>query len=152
MRAYCIAMAAAITVIIASQLGLPVSSTHIAVGGVFGVGFLREYIKSSYARTLQDIRDHHADQDPQAVDALLARFEAADVIAKGDMLRDMKAQSTADRLLDKRERKGLGRVHRVELVKRTLLLRIAAAWLITVPVAAMLAAMFFFMIRGMLLP
>src|SRR5690606_16551504 len=37
-RAYCIAMAAAITVIIASQLGLPVSSTHIALGGVFGVG------------------------------------------------------------------------------------------------------------------
>ena len=34
-RAFCIAMAAAITVIIASQLGLPVSSTHIAVGGVF---------------------------------------------------------------------------------------------------------------------
>ena len=38
-------MAAAITVIIASQLGLPVSSTHIAVGGIFGVGFLREYLE-----------------------------------------------------------------------------------------------------------
>src|SRR5690606_14845995 len=32
MRAFCIAMAAAVTVIIASQLGLPVSSTHIALG------------------------------------------------------------------------------------------------------------------------
>ena len=30
-------------VLVASALGLPVSSTHIAVGGVFGVGFLREY-------------------------------------------------------------------------------------------------------------
>ena len=39
MRAYCVA----ITVIIASWLGLPVSSTHIAVGGVFGVGFFREW-------------------------------------------------------------------------------------------------------------
>jgi len=152
MRAYCVAMAAAITVIIASQLGLPVSSTHIAVGGVFGVGFLREYIKSSYARMLQDIRDHHRDQDPEAVEAFLARFEAADVIAKGEMLREMKAQAAADRLLGKRERKGLGRVHRIELVKRNLLLRIAAAWVITVPLAAILAAMFFFMIRGMLLP
>lgn len=39
MRAYCVA----ITIIIASWLGLPVSSTHIAVGGVFGVGFFREW-------------------------------------------------------------------------------------------------------------
>ena len=43
MRAYCVALAAAITVIIASALGLPVSSTHIAVGAVFGVGFFREW-------------------------------------------------------------------------------------------------------------
>ena len=43
MRAYCVALSAAITVIIASWLGLPVSSTHIAVGAVFGVGFFREF-------------------------------------------------------------------------------------------------------------
>ena len=42
MRAFSVAMAAAITVIIASQLGLPVSSTHIAIGGIFGVGLLRQ--------------------------------------------------------------------------------------------------------------
>jgi PiT family inorganic phosphate transporter len=152
MRAFCIALAAAITVIIASQLGLPVSSTHIAVGGVFGVGFLREYIKSSYARMLDQIREHHADHDPEAVEAFLARFEAADVATKGEMLRNMKAQAAEERLLGKQERRGLGRVHRVELVKRNLLLRIAAAWIITVPIAAVLSAMFFFMIRGMLLP
>jgi inorganic phosphate transporter, PiT family len=151
-RAFCIAMAAAITVIIASQLGLPVSSTHIAVGGVFGVGFLREYIKSSYARMLDDIRDHHAGKDPEAVEAFLTQFAAADVTTKGEMLRNMKAEAATDRLLGKQERRGLGRVHRVELVKRNLLLRIAAAWIITVPVAATLAAVFFFMIRGMLLP
>jgi len=43
MRAYCVALSAAITVIFASALGLPVSSTHIAVGAVFGVGFYREW-------------------------------------------------------------------------------------------------------------
>lgn len=42
MRAYCVALSAAITVIAASWLGLPVSSTHIAIGGIFGVGFFRE--------------------------------------------------------------------------------------------------------------
>ncbi len=41
MRAFCFAMAAALTVIVASQLGLPVSSTHIAICGIFGVGVLR---------------------------------------------------------------------------------------------------------------
>ncbi|WP_420003509.1 inorganic phosphate transporter [Arenibacterium sp. LLYu02] len=43
MRAYCVALSAAITVIVASWLGLPVSSTHIAIGAVFGVGFFREW-------------------------------------------------------------------------------------------------------------
>lgn len=43
-RAFCVALSAAITVITASWLGMPVSSTHIAVGAVFGVGFLREYL------------------------------------------------------------------------------------------------------------
>lgn len=141
-RAFCIAMAAAITVTIVSQLGSPVSSTHIAVGGVFGVGFLREYIKSSYAKMLADIQDHHADSDAVAVEKSLAEFENADVATKGVILRDMKAQVVTDRLLGKQERRGLRRVHRVELVKRNLLLRIAAAF----------AAMFFFMIRGIMLP
>ncbi len=49
MRAYCVALSAAITVIVASALGLPVSSTHIAVGAVFGVGLFREYHSSKGA-------------------------------------------------------------------------------------------------------
>lgn len=43
MRAFCVSLSAAITVIFASSLGLPVSSTHVAIGGVFGVGFFREW-------------------------------------------------------------------------------------------------------------
>lgn len=44
-RAYSVALSAAITVLIASHFGLPVSSTHIAIGGVFGIGLMREYLK-----------------------------------------------------------------------------------------------------------
>lgn len=43
-RAFTVALAASITVIIASQLGLPVSSTHIAIGWVFWVWLLREWL------------------------------------------------------------------------------------------------------------
>jgi PiT family inorganic phosphate transporter len=46
-RAFCIALAASITVIIASQLWLPVSSTHIALGWVFWIWLLRQHIKRS---------------------------------------------------------------------------------------------------------
>ena len=52
MRAYCVALSAAITVIVASWLGLPVSSTHIAVGAIFGVGFFREWHAERRARQL----------------------------------------------------------------------------------------------------
>ncbi len=43
MRAYCVALSSAVTVIVASSVGAPVSSTHIAVGAVFGVGLFREW-------------------------------------------------------------------------------------------------------------
>ncbi|MFK7856660.1 MAG: inorganic phosphate transporter [Granulosicoccus sp.] len=42
-RAFCVCLSAAITVIGASAMGLPVSSTHIAIGSVFGIGFFREF-------------------------------------------------------------------------------------------------------------
>lgn len=58
MRAFSIALATAITVIIASALGLPVSSTHIAIGAVFGVGFFREYFISNSKRRKRFIKKH----------------------------------------------------------------------------------------------
>ena len=45
-RAYCVALSSAITVLIATYFGLPVSSTHIAIGAIFGVGFLREFLEA----------------------------------------------------------------------------------------------------------
>ena len=154
-RAYCIAMAATITVIIASQLGLPVSSTHIAVGGVFGVGFLREYLKSNYARMVDDILSHHPPADKSAIEAYLLRFDKASVEDKGLMLEDLKQEAKAHlapELFSSQERKGLRKAYRKELVKRSQFLRIAAAWVITVPASALLGALFFYAIRGAMLP
>lgn len=150
MRAFAIAMAAAITVIIASQLGLPVSSTHIAVGAVFGVGFLREFIKATYARMEQDIIDHHAGKEQQDVQLFLMDFRRASIEDKSKMLRQLKEHSAAADLT-KKERKGLQRVYRKELVKRSALMKIAAAWVITVPASALMSAMLYYMIRGMML-
>ena len=96
MRAFCVSLSAAITVIVASWLGLPVSSTHIAVGAVFGVGFFREW--------------HHERRS---------------------------RQSAVSRPVEKRiapeERR------RRKLVRRSHFMTIAAAWVITVPAAALLS-------------
>ncbi|AGS20663.1 inorganic phosphate transporter [Rhizobium etli] len=56
MRAYCVALSTAFTVIVASWLGLPVSTTHIAVGAVFGVGFFREWYTRRSKRRIAYIR------------------------------------------------------------------------------------------------
>lgn len=151
MRAFSIAMAASITVIIATQMGLPVSSTHIAVGAVFGVGFLREYLKQSYAQMVEEIKAHHHDKDEAEVEAFLLEFQKATITEKGFMLEQLKKHSaTAE--LSKKERKDLKRVYKTELVKRSAVLKIVAAWLITVPVSGMMAAILYFSIRGMMLP
>lgn len=148
-RAFCIAMAAAITVIIASQLGLPVSSTHIAVGGIFGVGFLREYLKKSYAKKLNALVEHSENSgfNQDEIEKFIQDFQDANIEGKRAILRDLKAkQSTIS--ISKKERKGLKKATKQELVKRSALLKIAAAWVITVPASALLSAALFYMLVG----
>ncbi|TRW98661.1 inorganic phosphate transporter [Paracoccus sp. M683] len=89
-RAFCISSGTAITVLGASLAGLPVSTTHIAVGGVFGVGFFREWY------------DRRRRKNREALPA--------------------------------------AEVRRRMLVRRSHLSSIIAAWLITVPAAALLSA------------
>ncbi len=151
MRAFCVAMAASITVIIASQLGLPVSSTHIAVGGIFGVGFLREYLKATYVEMVAEIKHHHESDNPEEVEEFLFEFKKAPLEKKRQMLYELKMKS-AKAHLTKKERKQLKKVYNTELVKRSHLYKIAAAWVITVPISGIMAALLFFMIKGMMMP
>jgi PiT family inorganic phosphate transporter len=116
LRAYCVALSAAVTVILASWLGLPVSSTHIAVGAVFGVGFFREWYTSGARRRRIAIRNQNTPKD------------------------------TVDRRdVDDSERA------RRRLVRRSHFLSIIAAWLVTVPCAALLSALMFVILRSVFL-
>ena len=67
------------------------------------------------------------------------------------MLQQLKDRS-ARPPLTKAERKRLGKMYRKQLVKRSALMKIAAAWVITVPASGLLAAILYFTIRGMMLP
>jgi len=108
MRAYCVALSAAITVIIASWLGLPVSSTHIAVGAVFGVGFFREW---------------HAERRKRLN------------LSSGKTSKTVAPEERARR----------------KLVRRSHFMTIIAAWVITVPAAALLSAVIFLGLSSVLL-
>jgi PiT family inorganic phosphate transporter len=69
------------------------------------------------------------------------------------MLKELKAAGKrGEAAISKAERKGLRKVYREDLVKRTVMMRVIAAWIITVPATAVLSAIIFFTIRGMLLP
>lgn len=146
MRAFSIALASAITVIVAAQLGMPVSTTHVTIGALFGVGFLREYLKMNYARMEEKISAGHQGEDRQLVEAYLRRFEAATVVEKQQMLAEMKArakESPERTLFAKKERKAMKKAYKQQLVKRSLVVRIVAAWIVTVPATALLAAILF---------
>ncbi|XPV68438.1 MAG: inorganic phosphate transporter [Halarcobacter sp.] len=153
-RAFCIAMAAAITVIIASQLGLPVSSTHIAVGGVFGVGFLREWLDSSEEKFLKDVRTKFK-KDKKTLDDYqdeLIKLEKLDKKSKSDYIRiaELYKKIEEKEELVKEEKREFKSAKRVKYVKRDAVKKIIAAWIITVPAAAVLSAAIFFMIKGIM--
>ncbi len=151
-RAFCIALAAAITVIIASQLGLPISSTHVALGGVFGVGFLREFLDQRLSRVVERVvQSYEGEADFQKVEADLREFQHAPPEEKQRILGELKKMGP-DAVISAAQRKELQRALKRQLVKRSSLLKIVSAWIITVPVSAILASIFYFALRGMMLP
>ncbi len=150
--AFCVALGAAITVIVASQLGLPVSSTHIAVGGVCGVGFLRESLAAKSARIYHDVEHSIRGNDPGAATDFLVQFNDAVPSEQSAMLRQLRHNPSAGLQLAAANDRRKALPANQALVKRALLLKIAAAWLITVPASAALAACAFFTIRGFMLP
>jgi PiT family inorganic phosphate transporter len=155
MRAYSIAMAATITVIVASQFGMPVSTTHISIGAVFGVGFLRELLKVNYAKMEAVVFAGHQGDDRAQVESYMLRFEAAEVSEKKRMLADMKQRKDAREAAQgtnfaKNERKAFKKAYKKELVKRSAVMRIVAAWIITVPATAVLAAVLFQVLASVL--
>jgi len=107
------------------------------------VGFLREYLESSQDRLIAEIKDHYEGESPEVANAFLDRFEAADIKDRGAILKEMKKS----RSLVKSDRKRLRKAYKKELVKRSMALKIAAAWIITVPAAGVLAAIIYFVIR-----
>jgi PiT family inorganic phosphate transporter len=157
MRAYSIAMAAALTVIIASQLGLPVSTTHIAIGGVFGVGFLREWLDESNKIERQIDREKaEIKDDKKMLNALRNELKSLEK-KSSKTVEEYQRITELFRLIDeekaelKKAKKLLKKDKKNLFVKRDMVKKIVTAWVVTVPAAATLSACIFFMIKGIML-
>lgn len=144
-RAFCVAMSAAITVLIASALGLPVSSTHVAIGAIFGVGFLREYLKRRYQNMLDTIQQAHSKKSE--LDLFLEKFHKASIKRKGLMLESLKKNRSEQILLAKNEKKELKKVYKQELVKRSAIQKIIASWVVTVPISSLFSALVYWILK-----
>jgi len=145
-RAFCVSLAAAITVIIATHFGLPVSSTHIAVGAIFGVGFLRESLNYRYNQKLELVREYMAEKKGQTTESaaeFVEVFDNATVSEKKRILDELKTETKGHG-----RRKKLKRAYREQLVQRSLMIKIVVAWGVTVPLSGIFAAALFYMVRG----
>jgi PiT family inorganic phosphate transporter len=157
-RAFSIAMAASITVIIASQLGLPVSSTHITIGGVFGVGFLREWLVANGKQKddkIEAIKDEIVVSDEEK------KLRAYNTELNSLLVQEKKSKDNYKRIVSlyqliedeeatiKNAKKAIKSAEKIKYVKRDTAKKIITAWIVTVPAAATLSALIFFMIKGM---
>lgn len=129
-RAFCVALSAAVTVLAASALGLPVSSTHIAVGAVFGVGLARERHARRGGHIRRQARLNEAARAAAIEDEVPPRATA------DGWLPGLEPDPAQDPLTIRKAAKR-------RLVRRRHLLTIAAAWLVTVPLSAVISALLF---------
>lgn len=118
-RSYCVSLSAALTVLGASYAGLPVSSTHIAVGSVFGVGFFREWYTRRKPPSEKARKPKKQDEE---------EFEGLDHA----VFEQQNAEELRRRLL----------------VRRSHFMTIAGAWMITLPASAGVAALMQFLYRS----
>ena len=150
-RAWSIAISSAIVVIIASWLGLPVSSTHIAIGGIFGVGYLRYYLYQQYENEIEGVKAHHIKSINEKIVKWSQKREGLEddnerlrlqnrITAKEQELKNMNGGQIK---FTKKEVKKLAKIEKKQYVRHEMLIKIVAAWLVTVPVSAFISAMLY---------
>ena len=155
-RAFSVAMAAAITVIIASQLGLPVSSTHIAIGGIFGVGLLREWLDKTSTLEAEIEREKAVvTGEKNRLRALYEKLNSVEAKKNRttenseEMLRIYKLIDE-ERAVIKAAKKELKKDQKSLYIKQGMIQKIITAWLITVPSAAVLSACIYYIIASIM--
>jgi PiT family inorganic phosphate transporter len=104
------------------------------------------------SKVVEDVLHHHeGEADFDKVEAVLREFQNASPEDKKRILTASREMGL-EAVISAAQRKQLHKALKRQLVKRPSLLKIASAWIIAVPVSATMAAVFFFALRGMMLP
>jgi PiT family inorganic phosphate transporter len=148
-RAFCIVTSVTITILLASQLGIPISSTHTTVGAIFGIGFLRERLKTRYAISLEMLRRHKEGQNEAEIGLLLQKFDQSSSHEKVQLLKELHHSDKRIKI-SKKDKKSLTKRCHKELVTRSAFVRIIIAWLITLPISALFASLTYLLFDAML--
>ncbi|MDE5603627.1 MAG: inorganic phosphate transporter, partial [Helicobacter sp.] len=118
-------------------------------GAIFGVGFLREYLKKRYKKMELKILDSYKDKDIEKIKEFLEKFKQSSVKRKASILKSIdkkKAkQNTQLPEFKKKELRQLKKAYEEELVKRSAINKIISAWLITVPISAIIGGILYFL-------
>ena len=135
--------------------GVPRQIGEYAIERLLGAGGMGRVYRAVHQRMHRVVEhvlsQHEGDPDFGQAERVLREFENAPPESKNHMLDQMKAMG-AEAVITKAQRKELRAALKRQLVKRNSLMKIVSAWIITVPVSAFLAALFFFALRGMMLP
>jgi PiT family inorganic phosphate transporter len=119
---------------------------------VFGVGFLREFLDNNEKRFLQETRKRFK-RHKRELDLMQEELNRLEIIKDKSKTHYVKIVELYKKIDDKenlvkQEIKDVKDAKSTKYVKRDAIKKIIAAWIITVPAAAILSAAIFFMIKG----
>jgi PiT family inorganic phosphate transporter len=127
------------------------------LGGVFGVGFLREWLDRTQRLA------YRIKEEKEKLEALKNRLDAYRKELETLEAKETKSQTDYERIVYlfetigdmekqvKKESKALKNVYKTQYVQRNAVKKIIAAWIITVPAAAVVSALIFYIIKGVML-
>ncbi len=148
-RGFSIVFSASLIITAASFFGYPVSSTHILVGSLIGVGLLREQLALREQVTTELIRKCHAGQDDETLKRFLKDLRGATPGRREKMLQKLFAEH-CEVQLSKTELKQLRKGFSRPLVRRNLARRIVAFWILTLPVCALIGTVNYLLLNHLM--
>jgi PiT family inorganic phosphate transporter len=138
LRAFSIAISAVLVISLATQFGYPVSTTHILVGGILGVGLMREWNHRHEQEVLARIRKSFSPDQTEEMNRFVHRFESATRARQAEMLEQL-FQGSGGLPVKEKDLIKLHASHHL-LIRPRQVGRIVAFWVVTTPSAGLLGA------------